>query len=163
MVHGSCRPFAHALVLGAELLLEEVQRLQSQVLVDGLDPAAPTEFGLSPRQESPAQLPGPVPAHVAVIMDGNRRWATGHGLPIAEGHRAGLRGVLRLVASALRLGITHLSVYAFSTENWNRSAEELTALFDTAAEGLAQGTQWLHEHGTGWSSRSRLRWRWWRA
>jgi undecaprenyl diphosphate synthase len=85
-------------------------------------------------------------------MDGNRRWATRRGLPAEEGHRAGERAALRLVASALRLGIAHLSVFAFSTENWSRSRQEVIVLLDTLAEMVGLGTEWLHERGV------RVRW-----
>lgn len=54
---------------------------------------------------------------------------------------------MRLVNAAVRLGVRHLSIYAFSTENWDRSQEELAALFDTLADGIAQGAEWLHELG----------------
>lgn len=72
----------------------------------------------------PARLPG----HVAIIMDGNRRWAKKRGLPALAGHRAGVQSVHAVVRAALRAGIKALSIYAFSTENWKRSKLEVTAL-----------------------------------
>lgn len=74
--------------------------------------------------------PGPVPAHVAIIMDGNGRWAAAKGRPRAFGHRAGVEAVRRTVRAAGELGITHLTLFGFSTENWRRPREEVDALFD---------------------------------
>jgi undecaprenyl diphosphate synthase len=65
---------------------------------------------------------------VAVIMDGNGRWADRHGVPVAEGHRAGTRAVRRTVEAAIELGIESLTIYAFSTENWARPQDEVDDL-----------------------------------
>jgi undecaprenyl diphosphate synthase len=150
MVDLTCQPFLHAVVLGAEIALGEVERVGARVLVEGCDAQALADVVLRPRREPPAHLA--IPTHVAVILDGNRRWATQRGLPAPDGHSAGLRAVLRLIISALQLGIPHLSVYGFSTENWNRTPEELARLFETATEGIAQSTRWLQERGV------RVRW-----
>ena len=72
----------------------------------------------------------PPPRHVAIIMDGNGRWAKARGLPRAMGHKEGVEALRRTVEASRELGITHLSVYAFSTENWNRPQAEIDALFD---------------------------------
>ena len=72
----------------------------------------------------------PVPPHVAIIMDGNGRWATARGLPRTEGHRQGLTAAKRVVAAASRLGIKYLSLYTFSTENWKRTQEEVGFLMN---------------------------------
>ncbi len=81
-----------------------------------------------------------VPAHVAIIMDGNGRWAQLRGLPRSEGHQAGAATVHRLVEDALGLGIRYLTLYTFSTENWNRPQDEVSALmallFDSIEEEL---------------------------
>ena len=81
-----------------------------------------------------------VPAHVAIIMDGNGRWAQLRGLPRSEGHQAGAATVHRLVEDALGLGIRYLTLYTFSTENWNRPQDEVAAsmalLFDSIEEEL---------------------------
>ncbi len=69
-----------------------------------------------------------VPAHVAVIMDGNRRWAKTKGLPVAVGHARGVESVRAVVKTASDLGVKALTIYAFSTENWNRSRIEVGAL-----------------------------------
>lgn len=69
-----------------------------------------------------------IPTHIAIIMDGNRRWAKEKGLPIAEGHRQGAKALEKIVLDAQSLGIKHITVYAFSTENWKRSTEEVGEL-----------------------------------
>lgn len=71
---------------------------------------------------------GNIPAHVAIIMDGNGRWAKKRGLPRTMGHKEGCKVVEQTVEDAARLGIRYLTVYAFSTENWKRSEEEVGAL-----------------------------------
>ena len=65
----------------------------------------------------------PVPAHVAIIMDGNGRWAKARGLPRLAGHRAGTKNLRRIIRAAADAGIKYLTFYAFSTENWNRPEE----------------------------------------
>jgi undecaprenyl diphosphate synthase len=71
-----------------------------------------------------------VPRHVAIIMDGNRRWAKEHGLPAIEGHRRGMVALRRVTRAASDAGIEALTVYGFSTENWNRAANEISLLFE---------------------------------
>lgn len=77
-----------------------------------------------------------VPKHVAIVMDGNGRWANRQGLTRVEGHRAGEASLLDVVAGAVQIGVTHLSVYAFSTENWNRSPDEVRFLMGFNREVL---------------------------
>ncbi|MCU0909885.1 MAG: polyprenyl diphosphate synthase [Rhodobacteraceae bacterium] len=72
--------------------------------------------------------PPPAPLHVAIIMDGNGRWATSRGWPRLVGHRRGAERVRHIVEACPGLGITHLTLYAFSTENWKRSTEEVIGL-----------------------------------
>jgi len=72
------------------------------------------------------------PRHVAIIMDGNRRWATARGLPTIEGHRRGVRALQRTVAAAARAGVDVLTVYAFSEENWSRPTDEIALLMELA-------------------------------
>lgn len=72
---------------------------------------------------------GPVPAHVAIIMDGNGRWAKARGMPRAIGHERGVEALRRTVDAAAELGIKCLTVFSFSTENWSRPADEVNALF----------------------------------
>lgn len=74
--------------------------------------------------------PEKMPKHVAIIMDGNGRWATKRGLPRKAGHKAGAEALERIIYAAKKLGLEHLTVYAFSTENWKRSAEEVGAIMD---------------------------------
>jgi undecaprenyl diphosphate synthase len=73
-------------------------------------------------------LSGPVPRHVAVIMDGNGRWAADRGLPRYEGHREGMKAVREAVEGAVEAGVSILTLFAFSTENWQRPEEEVLAL-----------------------------------
>jgi undecaprenyl diphosphate synthase len=77
-----------------------------------------------------------VPRAVAIVMDGNGRWASRQELPVAEGHRAGSRALRPIVETAIDLGIASLTVYAFSTENWTRSADEVSALMDIFGETI---------------------------
>ncbi|MCX4853002.1 polyprenyl diphosphate synthase [Streptomyces canus] len=99
--------------------------LLSPVVDDtGLRPPPPHLSGARPPQIDADRMP----AHVAVIMDGNGRWAEQHGLQRSEGHRAGTAAVREIVYGALEIGLRHLTLYAFSTENWKRDAEEITAI-----------------------------------
>lgn len=78
-----------------------------------------------------------IPIHIAIIMDGNGRWAAARGLPRDMGHRAGVKALRRIVEACPALGISHLTVYAFSTENWQRPPAEvnhLMSLFSSAIE-----------------------------
>ncbi len=69
-----------------------------------------------------------IPRHIAIIMDGNGRWAKERGLPRRDGHRAGAESVRECVEACKELGVEYLTLYAFSSENWNRPAAEVTAL-----------------------------------
>jgi undecaprenyl diphosphate synthase len=101
----------------------------------------------------PPELPAAaVPDHVAIVMDGNGRWANRRGLTRIEGHRAGEASLLDVVAGALQLGIRHLSVYAFSTENWVRSPDEVRFLMGFNREVLHRRRDQLNEWGV------RVRW-----
>lgn len=77
----------------------------------------------------PALQDGALPGHVAIIMDGNGRWAKARGLPRAAGHERGVEALRRTVDAAGRMGIKYLTVFSFSTENWQRPAAEVNALF----------------------------------
>src|SRR5919198_1912011 len=70
----------------------------------------------------------PLPRHVAIIMDGNGRWATRRGLPRVSGHREGVKAVRRIVKAAHAIGLRYLTLYAFSTENWSRPEDEVSML-----------------------------------
>ncbi len=69
-----------------------------------------------------------LPKHIAIIMDGNRRWAKAKGKPVAFGHKEGAKVLENIVRYANKIGIKHITVYAFSTENWKRAEEEVSAL-----------------------------------
>ena len=71
-----------------------------------------------------------LPKHIAIIMDGNRRWARNKGLPVALGHKEGAKTLEKIVRYAKNIGIKYITVYAFSTENWKRSEEELSTLMN---------------------------------
>jgi len=87
-----------------------------------------------------------IPRHVAIIMDGNGRWAKQHGLERVEGHRAGAVAVKNLVESLKKTGIQYLTLYAFSTENWKRSKEEVDALMELLAEFIDANLPLLMEN-----------------
>ena len=88
-----------------------------------------------------------VPRHVALIMDGNGRWAEARGLPRTQGHEAGERALFDVVEGALEAGIGYLSVYAFSTENWARPADEVAFLLNFNRVLLRKRREDLHERG----------------
>jgi len=79
-----------------------------------------------------------VPAHVAIIMDGNGRWAKAKGLPRTAGHAEGVETVKKITTEATRLGIKYLTLYTFSTENWNRPAPEIEALMGLILDHLEE-------------------------
>jgi undecaprenyl diphosphate synthase len=89
----------------------------------------------------------PVPAHVAIIMDGNRRWARAHGRSELDGHAAGVEKIRWLVEHALRRGVRYLSVYAFSRENWARPDDEVVGLFRLLEEAIRAETPELVRQG----------------
>ncbi len=84
---------------------------------------------------------------VAIITDGNGRWATNHGLPVVEGHRAGADNVKARLRDCVELGIEQLTVYSFSTENWARSPEEVLGLMTMFAERIESETPELDAEG----------------
>lgn len=92
-------------------------------------------------------VPIVLPSHVAIIMDGNGRWAHARGLPRVEGHRAGAKTVRRIVEESRRLGIRYLTLYAFSTENWSRPAAEVNALMKLFQRYLRSEIAQLKENG----------------
>jgi undecaprenyl diphosphate synthase len=84
---------------------------------------------------------------VAIIMDGSGRWAAEHGVSVADGHRAGSRALRPVVEAAIDLGIESLAVYAFSTENWTRPVEEVTALMEIFGETIERELEDLAAQG----------------
>ena len=95
------------------------------------------------QQGSPA-LPG-VPGHVGIIMDGNGRWAKQRGLPRLEGHRVGVERIQAVLKTLTRKQVQYVTLYAFSTENWNRPQEEVTGILDILRHALREQTAALHE------------------
>ena len=77
-----------------------------------------------------------IPKHIAIIMDGNGRWAAERGKPRSYGHQAGVDAVRRITSEATRLGVKFLTLYTFSTENWNRPADEISALMGLVLTSL---------------------------
>ncbi len=88
-----------------------------------------------------------VPHHVAIIMDGNGRWARERGLPRLAGHRAGTENIRRIIESCAEVGVRVLTLYAFSTENWQRPREEVNGLFEILGDVIDRETAALHEQG----------------
>ena len=116
------------------------------------DPAAPL---LGPGQwhvPAPTFKRGEVPAHVALIMDGNGRWANSRGLTRTEGHRAGEYALMDTIAGAIDAGVRYLSVYTFSTENWKRSPSEVAFIMRFSTEVLQRQLATLKTWGV------RIRW-----
>jgi len=100
---------------------------------------------ISPNPKIP-QLAG-APRHVAIIMDGNGRWAKQRGLPRQAGHRAGVKSARRVVEYMAEQGVKHLTLFAFSSENWRRPRDEVKALMALFAEVLKRETAELHKNG----------------
>src|SRR5512138_1445677 len=91
--------------------------------------------------------PETVPQHVAIIMDGNGRWASTRGLPRLEGHRRGVEALRRTVTNAASLGIRYLTVYSFSSENWRRPAQEVSDLMGLLKRFIRKDLAELHRQG----------------
>lgn len=113
-----------------------------------------TEF--LPVSKAGIQVPdfesGAVPRHIAIVMDGNGRWANERGLTRIEGHKAGEKALLDVVAGAIEAGVEYLTVYAFSTENWKRSPDEVRFLMGFNRQVLRERRNQLNEWGV------RIRW-----
>lgn len=100
-------------------------------------------FGGTPISDD---APGPVPDHVAIIMDGNGRWAKQRGLPRTAGHRQGVEAVRTTVKAAREMGVSCLTLYSFSSENWNRPPEEISDLFALLRMYIRRDLAELHEN-----------------
>jgi undecaprenyl diphosphate synthase len=98
----------------------------------------------SPRTKNLAKN---VPRHVAIIMDGNGRWAVTRGLDVSEGHHAGYENIRRVVNDFANRGVEYLTLYAFSTENWDRPETEVNGILNLAIAVIAHEAQELHENG----------------
>ncbi|GLY53701.1 isoprenyl transferase [Lentzea sp. NBRC 102530] len=119
-------------------------------------PPEPHESGATP-PDIPADL---VPKHIAIVMDGNGRWANQRGLSRVEGHKQGERVVLDVAKGSIELGVKWLSLYAFSTENWKRSPDEVRFLMNFNRDVIARRTDELDEMGVRihWAGRSPKLW-----
>jgi undecaprenyl diphosphate synthase len=102
-----------------------------------------------------------VPRHVAIVMDGNGRWAKDRGLPRTKGHEAGEASLFDVVEGAIELGISHVSAYAFSTENWKRSPDEVRFLMGFNRDVIRRRRDEMHELGVRvrWAGRRPRLWR----
>jgi undecaprenyl diphosphate synthase len=98
-------------------------------------------------EETPLIDPADLPRHVAIIMDGNRRWARVHELPELEGHAAGVEAIRTLLRHAVRRGVAVMTLYAFSRENWARSDDEVRGLFGLLEQAVRSETAELRAQG----------------
>ena len=96
---------------------------------------------------APHERDGAQPQHIAIIMDGNGRWASERGLPRAVGHRNGVEAVRRTVRAAIELGIPYLTLYSFSSENWTRPADEIDDLMGLMKRFIRRDLAELHQAG----------------
>ncbi len=124
-----------------------------------MTPKPPTPH---PSGARPPALPADaVPKHVALVMDGNGRWAKKRGLPRTEGHKRGEAALFDVVEGAIEIGITHLSAYAFSTENWKRSPDEVRFLMGFNRDVIRRRRDDMHALGVRvrWAGRRPRLWR----
>ncbi|WP_409174305.1 isoprenyl transferase [Brevibacillus fortis] len=107
------------------------------------------KWGRKQKQSEPAELDrsGKIPEHVAIIMDGNGRWANKRSLPRVAGHRAGMKAVKEVVKAADEIGVRYMTMYAFSTENWKRPRDEVDFLMKLPQEFLSTELDELIERG----------------
>ena len=87
-----------------------------------------------------------IPTHIAIIMDGNGRWAAKRGLPKMAGHNAGMLAMKEIVKASDILGVKYLTVYAFSTENWKRSQDEVGGIFKLVVKYVDSELAELHQN-----------------
>jgi undecaprenyl diphosphate synthase len=102
---------------------------------------------MEPNPNTLEELPTNVPAHVAIIMDGNGRWAKKRGLPRLAGHRAGTENLREIIKACVEFGVKYLTIYAFSTENWGRPADEVDGLMHILEDVIDQELEELHQQG----------------
>jgi undecaprenyl diphosphate synthase len=98
----------------------------------------------NPSSDAPLER---IPRHVAIIMDGNGRWALSRGLPRLAGHKAGTENLRRIIRATVEFGIKYLTIYAFSTENWGRSPEEVQGLLGILEDVIDRELAELHKEG----------------
>ncbi len=101
----------------------------------------------STRAAKQTVVPDKVPTHIAIIMDGNGRWARKRGLPRLAGHRAGTDNIKRIIEAAVEHDVKMLTLYAFSTENWNRPMEEVSGLMSLLSQVIDRETENLNKNG----------------
>ena len=124
----------------------------------------PSSTGLLPVHRDGAEVPSrdfsSVPQHIAIVMDGNGRWANSRGLTRVEGHKAGEGALLDVVAGAIEAGVKFITVYAFSTENWKRSPDEVRFLMGFNRDVLRRRRDQLNDWGVRirWAGRRRRLW-----
>jgi undecaprenyl diphosphate synthase len=99
------------------------------------------------KRKEKESLPGKTPRHIAIIMDGNGRWALSRGLPRLAGHRAGTENLRRVIEACVEFGVEYLTLYAFSTENWGRPLEEVQGLMRILEDVIDRELKELHEEG----------------
>lgn len=128
-----------------------------QPISDPVTPPFPHPTGAQP----PAIRAELVPHHVAIVMDGNGRWANQRGLPRTDGHKAGEGALLDVIAGAIQIGVRHLSVFAFSTENWSRSPDEVRFLMGFNRDVIHRRRRELKDMGVRvkWVGRAPRLWR----
>jgi undecaprenyl diphosphate synthase len=99
-------------------------------------------------KDSPLNIPAEkIPAHIAMIMDGNGRWAISRGLPRLAGHKAGTENLRRVIRATVEFGVRYLTIYAFSTENWGRPAEEVRGLMHILEDVIDRELAELNKEG----------------
>lgn len=129
-------------------------------------PAEPVGATVAPHPHPSGARPPDIPAdavpqHVAIVMDGNGRWANARGLPRTRGHEMGEAALLDVVAGAIEVGVRHVSAYAFSTENWRRSPEEVRFLMGFNRDVIRRRRDQMHRWGVRvrWAGRRPRLWR----
>jgi undecaprenyl diphosphate synthase len=108
---------------------------------------AKEEKDLDLKAQNSLKKSGDIPEHIAIIMDGNGRWARKRGLPRAAGHKQGVETVRDIVKACVGLGVRYLTLYTFSTENWKRPKDEITTLMRLIVKSLQNETNELHANG----------------
>lgn len=114
---------------------------------DATSPSSATRDSAAARDEGLGIDPADLPRHVAIIMDGNRRWAREAGLSEADGHVAGVEAIRPIIRHAVRRGVPALSLFAFSSENWSRSPEEVGLLLGLLDSAIRDETPELRDQG----------------
>lgn len=102
---------------------------------------------MEPKSNNLEEIPNNIPTHVAIIMDGNGRWAQKRGLPRLAGHRAGTENLREIIKACVEFGVKYLTIYAFSTENWGRPADEVDGLMHILEDVIDQELKELHQQG----------------